>query len=117
MGKEGNQGTGGIVRLSIFLDTLGPKVTVFAGVHQCLRIFLFGYSGCPSTGPYKDDRNTTVKACLRSFTSHCFSQVCPKTNTLIKRNIQNHVSEVMYSLKYMVNAEGSTYISDQGFQI
>lgn len=42
MGKEGNQGASGITRPPIFLDTLGPKITVVARVQQCLRVLLFG---------------------------------------------------------------------------
>lgn len=39
MGKEGNQGTTGVIRLSLlsrsnFLDTLEPEVTAIARVHQ-----------------------------------------------------------------------------------
>lgn len=32
---------------------------------------------------------------------------CPKTNPLIKQNIQNHVSEVLHSVQYMVHAEAA----------
>lgn len=85
MGKEGNQRTSGIIRLTIFLDTLGPKITVVARVQQCLRVLLFGYSGCPSKGPYKKDKNTTAKACFRSCTSHCFSQVFSENTSRISK--------------------------------
>lgn len=83
MGKEGNQGTSGVIFLPIFfLDTLGPKITVVARVQQCLRVLLFVYSGCPSNGHYKNDKNTPVKACFGSCTSHCFSQVLSENKSI-----------------------------------